>query len=247
MARNNVDIAVAGGIAVLGCATIVVHFPAPVMVIIGVGLFGAPGYVWSEVLLSHRVTPFERILVAISLALMVPIFGGLALYAAGILLHRTSWVGLLTAATSVGAAALAFQRRGTESPAAPEHPKSRSLPVPHVLAFGAAALIAMGAVTVAVLGAEAQKYPGYTQLWLSPLKSEPLRASLGVTNQQGSRLEYRVVLLQNGRVSASWNITLVNGQTWQRTVPFTTKYLITADLFRLPNLSRPYREVDNGG
>jgi hypothetical protein len=102
------------------------------------------------------------------------------------------------------------------------------------------------AVGIAVYSANAQRYPGYNQLWLSPLRNNPVSASLGVTNQQGSTTQYRLVLLRKGRVSATWNLTLTDGQTWQHTISFTDRYSIAANLYRLPDLGHPYRNVDNG-
>jgi hypothetical protein len=246
---RNVGLAVTGAIAAAGCAAIVVHLPAPVMVILGIGLFAAPGYAWSEVLLSPRVSALERVVVAATLALIVPVLGGLVLTAARIPLHRDAWIGLLAAAAGTGAVVAAFQRRTTELPAARQQPRRGRLPVGHAIAFGAAAVIATGAVTLAVVSAEAQKYTPYTQLWMSPAGAKAVTAStasLGVTNQQGSTEQYRLVLRRKGRVSATWNFTLANDQTWQRTIPFTMKSSITADLYQLPNLSTPYRKVDNG-
>jgi hypothetical protein len=216
------------------------------MIVFGIGLFAAPGYVWSDVFLSPGATALERIGVATGLALIVPILGGLALFAAGIPLHRASWVGLLAGITIVGAAVMAIQRRAAEPSVPSQRAKRGRLAVWHAVAFGAATAIAVGAVALAVVSADTQKYPGYTQLSLSPLQDKPVTASLGVTNQQGSTLQYRLVLLRKGRVSASWNFTLADGQTWRRTIPFTDKYLIAADLYRLPDLSHPYRNVGNG-
>jgi hypothetical protein len=39
---------------------------------------------------------------------------------------------------------------------------------------------------------------------------------------------------------------LADGQTWQRSISFTESYPIAADLYRLPDLSHHYRNVDNG-
>jgi hypothetical protein len=101
-------------------------------------------------------------------------------------------------------------------------------------------------VGIAVASAEAQKYPGYTELWMTPVRTDQNAAILGVTSEQGGATRYRLVLRRKGRVSSTWNLSLASGQTWQRTISFTSKYLIDADLYRLPDMSRPFREVDNG-
>lgn len=246
MRRKSADIAVAVAVAILGAATLRVHMPGPVIVILGLGLFAAVGYVWSEVLLSPTAPAFERAMVAAGLALLAPIFGGIAVYAAKVPLHRAAWVALLAALIIVGVVVLGIQRLWGAKPAAPPQP-GRDLPVRHVFAFGMAVVIATAAVALSVRSAETQKYPGYTQLWMSPVVNNPLRANLGVTNQEGGTLEYRLVLLAQGKVSDTWNVILANGGTWRRTIPYTTKSSLTADLYRLPNLTQPYRHVDNGG
>jgi hypothetical protein len=247
MTRRVIDIGVVGGVAVLGCVAVLAHLPTPVTVVLGIGLFAAPGYLWSNVLLSRSMTSLERVCVATGITLMVPIFGGLALYATGIPLRTVSWVSLLAAVTLVGIVVLTIQRMTTtQPPVSRQADWRRRLSVRDIISFGAAAVVVAGAVALAVIGADVQKYPGYTQLWLSPRKAGLATASLGITNQQGKTTRYRVVLLDKGHVSAVWNLTLGSGQTWQRTVPYTNRYSIAAKLYRLPDMSKPYRNVTNG-
>jgi len=245
--RNHYDIAVAEVIALLGCVAFFVQLPNPVMVVLGLGLFAAPGYVWSEVFLGPRVRGLELVAVATGVALLVPVFGGLGLYAAGIPLHRTAWIGLLSVVTLLGAAVVVITRRRAREPDDPRSRAARPRWSPRTaVAFGAAVMIAAAAVGLAVASAEAQKYPGYTELWMTPVRTDQNAAILGVTNEQGGATRYRLVLRRKGRVSATWNLSLANGQTWRRTISFTSKYLIDADLYRLPDMSRPFREVGNG-
>jgi hypothetical protein len=102
----------------------------------------------------------------------------------------------------------------------------------------------VASLVIAVISVDNQSQPGYTQLWMAPAKNEAV-ASLGVDNQQGSTVAYQLQLLKKGRVSATWNLTLANGQTWQRNIPYTSKYSVAAKLYRLPDLSDPYRTVGN--
>jgi hypothetical protein len=246
MTRRVADIGVVGGVAVLGCVAILAHLPTPVTVVLGLGLFAAPGYLWSCVLPTRGMAGLERVCLAVGITLMVPVFGGLALYAIGIPLHTVSWAGLLATVTLAGIVVLTFQRMRTRPPASHQWDWRRRLSVRDFLAFGAAIVIVIGAVGLAVIGIHVQKYPGYTQLWMSPLDGRLVTASLGVTNQQGTTMHYRLVLLDKGHVSASWNLTLGNGRTWKRTVPFSNRYSIAAKLYLLPDLSEPYRNVTNG-
>jgi hypothetical protein len=245
--RSYSDIAVAEAIAILGCVADFIHLPKPVMTMLGLALFAAPGYFWSEVFLSPRTLGLERVAVAAGLVLIVPVLGGVGLYAAGVPLNRTAWVGLLAMVTLVGAGVTLIIRRRRRSDMPPRRPvRRRRWSAGHAVAFGAAALIAAGAVGLAVFSAGTQKYAGYTQLWLSPLPARASTASLGVDNEQGAPVQYRLVMRRRGRVTATWNLTLASGQTWQRTIPYTTGYAIAANLYRLPDLKSPYRQVDNG-
>ena len=114
------------------------------------------------------------------------------------------------------------------------------------MAFGAAVVITIGAVELARVGAELQHYPGFTELWLSKRTENGTTFSLGVSNHQGSTEQYKLVLLSKSRLSAVWHLSLSNGQTWQRTIPIGDRYVETANLYLLPDLTHPYRHVDTG-
>lgn len=247
MYRNNhLDLFVAAGVALLASLAVAAHLPTPVTVVLGICLFFAPGYVWSEVILNHRLPGVERVAVAAGVSLLVPIFGGFAAYAAGIPLHRPAWVAILATATIIGVVAAVIARRGTAPAVEPRRARNRRLPVLHIVIYGAAAVVAIGAIGLSVVSADAQKYPGYTQLWMTPIKSEPAKASLGVLNQQGAAVRYRLKLMVKGKVTSTWNLTLANGQTRQFTIPYTLKNSEVADLYQLPDVTHPYREVNNG-
>jgi hypothetical protein len=252
MIRKNLDLVIAVVVAILGAAAAAANAPAAVTVVLGVGLIAAPGYLWTEVLLKRFGSLFERVMVGTGIALMLPIFGGLLMFAAGVSLRRDAWLELLAGATIVGAVILAIVRRKYE-PAAPETetPETetpakakRKLPIRHALIYGAAVVIAAATIVMAVMSSDNQSQAGYTQLWMAPSKNTAI-ASLGVENQQGSTVAYRLQLLKKGHVSDTWNLTLTNGQTWQLNIPYTSKYSLAANLYRLPNLTDPYRTVGN--
>jgi hypothetical protein len=250
MRRSHPGIAITVAVAVLSVAAIASGAPVPVTTVLGLALVGAPGYVWGEVLAGSRVEGLERVAVAVGLALAVPVVGGVALYAAGVPLHRAGWAGMFAGVTLAGDAVLLL--RGAPAASGPLR-RSRGpgrVPVSHATAFGAAVVIAVGALGLARAGATLQHYPGFTALWLSPSPAgaNARTANLGVSNHQGGAMRYRLVLLRNGHVSTSWNLRLAGGQTWQRTISLADKHPIAANLYRLPDLARPYRHVsvDNG-
>lgn len=240
MRRSHADIAVTAVVTAGYFGAAMLGAPAAVLAVLGLMLAACPGYVWAEVLLSPYVTGLERIAVAAGLALAVPVLGGLALAAAGIPLHRTAWAALFGGAALVGDAVLLGLRRAGRRVPPGWRQRGPRLAVRHTVALGAALVIAAGTVVLAVTGAVRQQYPGFTQLWL--LAQGP-HASLGVSNHQGTTTRYRLVLLRKARVSASWNLTLANGQRWQRVIPVGGTGTVAARLYRMPDLTHPYRYV----
>ncbi len=97
--------------------------------------------------------------------------------------------------------------------------------------------------------AENQKFPGRTMFWMAPDTAEnAVKASLGATNYQGVTERYEVKLTKKGKVTGTWTFTLANGQTWQRAIAYTTASGVSmvANLYLLPDTSKPYLTADNG-
>lgn len=248
MGRNQADVIATAWVAGMACVLAPSGAPVAVMTVLGVALFLAPGYLLGQLLVGARVTGLERVAVITGLALAIPVFGGLLLYAAGVPLHRPGWIGLLAGLTLAGDVALVLLRRvGRAAPCRWQlsWPSTSQLPRWQVAAFAAAVLIAAGGVGLARIGVATQPQPGFTQLWLSPQRQHGHALELGVSNDQGAATRYRLVLLHDGRVSATWNLTLAVGQTWQRSVPLAGA--VAARLYRLPDLTHPYRYVFTAG
>jgi hypothetical protein len=283
--RNQADLVTTVALAVLAGAAAWAGASTAVMVVLGIGLLAAPGYVWGEVILGPAVTGLERVAVAAGLSLAGPILGGLLLQLGGFSLRRATWVSLLVILTLVGDAVLLLLRRRADPPdCADQHDREgrphrtgwtgaamaiwraartrgavaagravwtsgsaaargRRLLTWPVAAFGAAVLIAAGGVGLARYGAAVQHDPGFTQLWLTPPSRHAPAAELGVSNHQGTVMRYWLVLDRNGHTTATRDLTLADGQTWQWRVPFTGHSAISASLYRLPDLAHPYRHV----
>jgi hypothetical protein len=283
MYRRNLDIAIAAVIAVLGGLAAAKHLPGQVTIPLGVGLFFAPGYLWSEAILTQRLPGLERALTSLGMALIFPILGGFLFYWLHIPLFRSSWIGLLVVLTLLGVVAVAVQRL-RQVPVDERQRQRRSQQVPrrrgsvvlHSFIFGLAGVIAIGSVAYSVKSAQAEKFPGYTMLWMTPvvnntaaqnvavlsnnptaqhqaavienkLQGKATQAHLGVTNHQGVPEQYELKLLVNGKLTGNWSITLNDGQSWQKTIAWhTTNYAMLADLYLLPNTSTPFHYVNNG-
>jgi hypothetical protein len=243
-AMSQADVAATALVAVAACAAAAAGVPAPVMIVLGIALFAAPGYLLGQLLLGSRTAGLERVAVMAALALAVPILGGLLLYVARVPLHRSGWLGLLAGVTLAADTALFLRRRHSGVAPVTWRPTWRA-PGWHAAAFAAAILVAACGVGLASAGVARQPQPGFTELWLSPPQDARI-LNLGVRNDQGRTTSYRVVVMRDGRAAATWNLTLGNGRTWQRPVPFTGQGILTAVLYRLPDVTHPYRFVSTG-
>jgi hypothetical protein len=250
MNRGHADLGIAAATAVLACAAAVLHAPAAVMAILGAALFAAPGYLLCQLLPGPDRAGLERLAVAAGLALSVPVIGGLLLYAAGRRLDRTSWLLLLTAVTLAADLMVYLRRRhgrrvrrGRETARPGRGERGRRIPPRHAAAFAAAVVMACCAVGLARQGAAAQHYPGYTQLWADRAPGNAATVRLGVGNHEGRTMRFLLVYVDNGHRAASWHLVLADGQAWQRSQRAAAGHAVRAELFRLPDASRPYRYV----
>ena len=246
MRGSQADIAVTATVAALACGTAAASPPAAVTMVLGLALIAMPGYLLAQLLLGPSAAGLERVVMAVGLALIVPIVGGLALYTAGVPLHRASWLAVLGGVTLSFDLLLWLRRRAGR--AAPFRWQLRwRLPAWQVAVFGAAVVIAACGVGLARVGAAVQPQPRFTQLWLSARDVSAGAIKIGATNDEGKTVSYRLVLLRNGHANAAWSVTLANGQTWQVAVPFNGKGNLTVNLYRLPDVTTPYRHVDTNG
>jgi hypothetical protein len=279
---RNLDIAIAAVVAILGGLAAAKNMPGQVTIPLGAALFFAPGYLWSEAILSQRLPGIERAMTTVGMAFIFPIIGGFLFYGLHIPLFKSSWVGLLVVLTLLGVVAVAVQRLRGVPAGQPQQPR-RTQPPPrqggpvvlHSIIFGLAAVVGIGAVAFSVKNAEAQKFPGYSAVSMTQvidntaaqnaanlsdnptaqaaeqeaansLQPKATKAHLVVTNHQGVPEQYVLKLLQKGKVTNTWPITLNDGQTWQKTIAYTVNYSMLADLYLLPNTSTPVHYANNG-
>jgi uncharacterized membrane protein len=243
MRRSYKEIGVTAAVAISSSCVAVIDAPTPVTTVFALALLISLGYVWVKVLLGRNVAGLERVALAVGLTISAAVLGGLLLQVIGVPLHRKAWTGLFADITLVGDVILMLRCLARPQIAADVPSAKWRLPVWPTAIYGCAALVAIGAVALADIGAAVQHYPGFTELWLSPRGGDATDASLGVSNHQGRTEEYRLILIRNGRVSATWHLALANGQEWQQTVAITSKHSTVADLYLLPDLSHPFRYV----
>ena len=94
MGRSQADVAATALVAVLACGAAASGAPPAAMIVLGIMLLAAPGYLLGQLLVGSRIAGLERVVVMTGLALAVPVLGGLLLYAARVPLHRPGWLGL---------------------------------------------------------------------------------------------------------------------------------------------------------
>ena len=186
MYRRNLDIAVAAVVAILGGLAAAAHLSGAITIPLGVGLFFAPGYLWSEAIISQRLPGIERAMTSVGMALILPIIGGFLFFALHIPLLKSAWVGMLVVLTLLGVVAVAVQRL-REPPVDPRRQQQRvdprrqpqrgNQPAPatsgmkavHAGIFGLAALVGIGSVVFSVKNADAQKFPGYSDISMTQI------------------------------------------------------------------------------
>ena len=190
---KNLDIVIATIVAVLGGLAAAKHLPGQITIPLGVGLFFAPGYLWSEAILSHRIPGFERAMFSAGMALIFPILGGFLFYGLHIPLKQTAWIGLLVVLTLLGVVATAIQRlrevpddqgqwqgRGQQPRGGQQPPRQGGSVALNSFVYGLAAVVAIGAIGYSVNSAEAQKFSGYTALSMTPVVNNPLAQNLAL-------------------------------------------------------------------
>jgi uncharacterized membrane protein len=243
MRRKYIEIEATITVAISSFCVAAIGAPTPVTTVFALALLISLGYVWVKVLLGRNVAGLERVALAVGLTISAAVLGGLLLQVAGLPLGRIAWTGLFADLTLVGDVALTLQYLAGPRIAAQAQSAKWRLSVRQTVIYGCAAVVAIGAVALADVGAAVQHYPGFTELWLSPRGGGAADASLGVSNHQGKTEEYRLTLIRNGRISATWHLALANGQEWQQTIAITGQHETVANLYLLPDLSHPYRYV----
>lgn len=289
MYRRNLDIAVAAVVAILGGLAASAHASGVITIPLGVGLFFAPGYLWSEAIISQRLPGIERTMTSVGMALIFPILGGFLFFALHIPLLKSAWVGMLVVLTLLGVVAVAVQRL-REPPVDPRRqqqqrvdprrqPPRGNQPAPanggmkavHASIFGLAALVGIGSVVFSVKNAEAQKFPGYSDISMTQIvpgsqsfvgasqnsagnpqafAENATQAHLRVDNHESVTEQYEVQLVENvtakTKTTKTYKFTLADNQTWQVTIPYTLKYKMVASLYILPNTTKAIVSADNG-
>jgi hypothetical protein len=133
-------------------------------------------------------------------------------------LTRLSWaVALAVVVTAVACAGLVIRRRRADGVAHAPVRRRGFRPSPVTGGFLLlAAVLAGGAVWLANASAGWQHQAGFAQLWLTP--ATEATSTLGVQDNFPGQQTFHLVLSDNGKTVGSWDLSLAEGQAWQRTV-----------------------------
>lgn len=266
MLKRNLDLFIVAGLAVAGLIAALLTGLYPVIrgVLSVPLLIALPGYALTAALIPDRQSlgRTERTVLGVGMSIVLVILSGLGLnlLPAGIT-NVTMSVTLATislAATGIGIA----RRRGQ-----PDHEPGADLDgpevgdVPEAVAgrrrerpngygpefLALAVILTVAAVFVGVLGAVRAPATQFTQFWLLS-GSDPNVIQVGIRDEEGQPVQYRIEVETQGQVLRSAEIDLGQGEDTIQTIKLpvltgVTPQTVTARLFRLdqPGATVPYR------
>ena len=256
MLRRNLDLVAVTILVFTGLLAAVLTGVSPLIRgLLGVPLIIAlPGYALTAALIPDRgaLGRTERTILGVGMSIVTVILVALGLN------QLQAGITSVTVALSVGAitllcvvvAAVRRRREPTLSAADPgedddsEHEASKPFG-PELLAL--AVILTVGAVFVGVLGTVQAPQPGFTQLWMLD-GSAPNTIQVGIRNNEGSPLQYRLEIETQGQILRSSQIDLAAGQETLQTINLpalsgSSPQTVTARLYRLDltSATAPYR------
>lgn len=212
-----------------------------------------PGYVLTEALFrQHQLSSAERLFLATGASLAIAILGSLFLQQMGWLLQLNSWLGLFITVTLLGAGGvwLLQQQRKEGSDAEPAAaPVRLGFQVTHLVLMGLAVIVVSVAFTTARSAAPADRFEGYTILWLTPQDANtPNRLQLGITSKELAATQYKVQIKANDQLAQEWPLLeLAPNQEWLASIELSAEQMaqntLEATLYRLDQPETPYRRV----
>jgi hypothetical protein len=214
-------------------------------------VFVLPGYaVMSAALPQPGIGRAERLLLTFGISLVLAIVAGLAL-------NWTPWglrtqpLALTLGAVTVGASIVGLIRRPGAEAGSFWRQLTAGLRARQIVLFGVAVGILGLALTIGFTAAGQRPYGPFTQLWALPAGQPGKPAvQLGIRNDEGKDMQYRLQLLADGQVVQEWEASIPDGQAWETVQPLPpaltsrpTPATLDALLYRQDAPSAIYREV----
>lgn len=243
MSRKRLDVLFVSGLAVLAVALALAApegFPGRALGGLLLVLV-LPGYALTAALLpSASLGRPERWGFSLGLSVVVSVLGGFGLAWAPGGLNATSWSLLLGGLTLLAAALAALRRPAGQ-------PLGLIWSAPRVALFAVTLLVLGGAFKVAVVGAETQPWPPFTQFWLLADQPHPDTVRVGLHSAEQQPRSYLLRLHQADQVLESWGpIELGPGQSWEtlaNTSGVSSSEPVEAILFLAEAPTVPYRRT----
>jgi hypothetical protein len=185
-------------------------------------VFVLPGYALSAALFPPRAIGRDlRLVLTVVLSLAALALGGLVLHLVTAL-NRGTFVGLLAVVTLLAAAVALKGRQRMRA-----DPRRRRPRPPIVVALALAATIGLAAVAIAIASAGAHHQideSHFSALWAVPQGGRRMPPNeppvlVGIGNQEGKAVDYRLTVHQAGREIGTWKVRLDDGQEWEITLP----------------------------
>lgn len=238
------------GLALPGGAPILRAVLGVYLVLVG------PGLAFTTALLPPKqLGTAEHVLTTIVASIALAAIGGLLLDVTPWGLQPISWSVILAAVTVVAslAALLRLQRLGSRSGGMRSGGNMQVPTLRLALPIVAMALLAL-AIYVARMPAPAERYQGYTTLWLAPDGQQAgtqTGARLGIQSGEFEPTSYRLEVRVNGQVANVWpDLRLEPNQVWQAQLALPdagrTALEIEAFLYRSDAPRVVYRQVRFG-
>ncbi len=259
MARRNADLVVVAVLAVAGLlAGLAVNLSPLIRGIFSTPLVIAlPGYALTAALIPDRrsLGRTERTLFGVGLSIVLTILVALGLNPARGRDHEPdAWPSAWPRLTLAGVAVALIRRRSAPAERRGDEPVGPPVEVrreasarfgPELLAL--AVILTVAAMFVGVLGAVRAPEPGFTELWMVN-GTNPNSVQVGIRNDEGSAISYRLEIETQGQVLRTAQIDLETGQQSLQTVELpaltgTSPESVTARLYRLDGsaAATPYR------
>jgi uncharacterized membrane protein len=252
--RRVQDVVIVAALSALATAAVLLFPSVPVIKLAAAGplVLVLPGYALTMALLPGLRGAPERLALTLGLTFAVDIAVGLLLQFFPGGLNATSWA-LALCGVTVLACLAAVGRRSAQVGADAERQVARGatslrLSGRQALVGGAALVVALVAMWVALLPVPEQPDQGYTLLWAVPSEGAPNSFVLGVRSMEPASSGFTLRLVADGQTLEQFPIVLAPAETWQAQVELPTGgpsiNTVQALLYRADKPDAEYRSVD---
>jgi uncharacterized membrane protein len=206
-----------------------------------------PGYALVAALfMPGEISRELRVVLSVPFSVGASVLGGVVVQLV-IGLDRPVWAALLASATVVAAFVALRRRDGLPADDEPSKLRLPRLGVTWLLAMLGAIAVAGWAIAIATDGVHRQQDRArFSSLWLVPedpsaATDRPVR--IGVSNQEGRAVAYRLTVRRGARTVAQWPLRLEPAEEWEARLAASAISGTGPLVGRLDRSGHPYRRV----